>query len=240
MTGASIAVEVLRLAKVLGRRAVLQDVDFQIGAGQRVALVGANGAGKTTLLRCLASLTRPSAGEVPGSASPPAAIPRAAVSWAWWPTIACSIRTSHCSENLVFAARMCDVGQPRQRSRALLESTGLRPHGHRLPATVSRGMRQRLSIARALVHRPRILLLDEPFAGLDAEGAEWLMELLAGLGHAGQTVCFTAHDEAVIARLADRVLEVRSGRVYEVPQIRQACRPRAARSSPRRLIRSIE
>jgi sodium transport system ATP-binding protein len=76
-------------------------------------------------------------------------------------------------------------------------------------------MRQRLSIARALVHHPRILLLDEPFAGLDAEATQWLTELLMGLGDVGRTVCFTAHDSATVARLADRVLAVRSSRVYE-------------------------
>jgi heme ABC exporter ATP-binding subunit CcmA len=233
MTGSSIAVEALRLAKALGRRVVLQDVDFQIGAGQRVALVGANGAGKTTLLRCLASLTRPSAGEVRWFGQPARGnlegrrrLGLVAHDSLLYPHLTLQ-------ENLVFAARMCDVAEPRQRAQALLDSTGLRPHGHRLPATVSRGMRQRLSIARALVHRPQILLLDEPFAGLDAEGVEWLVELLAGLGHAGQTVCFTAHDEAIIARLADRVLEVRSGRVYEVSQA-SASMPAACRSIERR------
>lgn len=218
MTGASIAIQVLRLAKVLGRRAVLKDVDFQIVAGQRVALVGANGAGKTTLLRCLASLARPSAGAVHWFGRPARGNPQARRILGL--VAHDSLLYPHLTlcENLLFAARMCDVDHPRQRVEGLLESTGLRPHGHRLPAAVSRGMRQRLSIARALVHYPRILLLDEPFAGLDTAGAEWLTELLIALGQSGRTVCFTAHDDAIISRLADRVLEVRSGRVYEIPR----------------------
>jgi heme exporter protein A len=233
MTAPSIAIEALRLAKILGRRAVLKAVDFRIAAGERVALVGANGAGKTTLLRCLASLARPSAGEVRWFGQPARGNPqgRRLLGLVAHDSLLYPYLTLY--ENLLFAARMCDVAEPRQRAEALLDGTGLRPHGHRLPAAVSRGMRQRVSIARALVHRPRILLLDEPFAGLDAEGVEWLVELLAGLGQAGRTVCFTAHDDAIIARLADRVLEVRSGRVYEVTQA-SADIPAASRFIERR------
>jgi heme exporter protein A len=119
-------------------------------------------------------------------------------------------------ENLTFAARMSRMDDPRRAVDHWLDATGLAPHAEEVPTRLSRGMRQRLAVARALIHDPPILLLDEPFTSLDAAGAEWLLALLAGLRDRGRTICFVAHDDARIQRLAQRVLELRQGKVYDV------------------------
>ena len=116
-------------------------------------------------------------------------------------------------ENLVFAARMCDVARPQERAAVLLETVGLLAHGDRLPPVLSKGMRQRLSLARALIHDPPILLLDEPFEGLDADAAHWLTGVLQELRQQGRTLCFVLHDEAKTRQLADRVLHLCQGRL---------------------------
>ena len=93
---------------------------------------------------------------------------------------------------------------------------GLAPHADALPARLSRGMRQRLAVARALIHDPPLLLLDEPFTSLDAAGAEWLLTLLTDLRDRGRTICFVTHEQEKIRCLAQRVLELREGKVYDV------------------------
>jgi heme ABC exporter ATP-binding subunit CcmA len=205
-----------RLSKAFGGRIVLDAVDLQIGAGECVALTGANGAGKTTLLGCLASLLRPDGGEV-----------------RWFGRLAGRDATLHhrigllahdsgfyshltLRENLLFAARMGGIGGPRHHADRWLDMAGLTPHADVLPTRISRGMRQRLAVARALIHNPPLLLLDEPFTALDAAGAEWLLRLLIDLRDRGHTICFVTHEQEKIRRLAQRVVELRGGRVYDV------------------------
>ena len=206
------AISARRLSKRFGARVVLDAIELQIAAGQCVALTGANGAGKTTLLRCLASLLRPSDGEVRWfgqSSTEPAAkrlIGMVAHETRLYPHL--TLR-----ENLVFAARMHDVAGPRRRADELLAAVGLAAHAERLPPALSRGMRQRAAVARAILHDPPILLLDEPFAGLDAEGAGWLFDHLIDFRRGGGAVCMTLHDEGLAARLADAVLLLRGGRL---------------------------
>ena len=215
MREATPAIRAVRLSKMLGCRTVLRDVDLVIGGGQSVAIVGANGAGKTTLLQCLAALSRPTTGAIfwfglpAGDSAAKRHIGLVAHDSLLYPHL--TLR-----ENLIFAARMHDVPQPRQRVEQLLHDIGLTPHGARLPTAVSRGMRQRVSVARALVHDPQILLLDEPFASLDTEGSRWLENLLQELRARGRTLCFTLHDERAVRRLADRIVEVRAGRAWDV------------------------
>jgi ABC-type multidrug transport system ATPase subunit len=223
-----IAVEARRLSKFVGRQAVLGGIDLAIAAGERVALVGANGAGKTTLLRCLASILRPTDGEVRWfgrAAGNPAArrlIGMAAYETRLYPHL--TLR-----ENLLFFARMYDVPKPLGRADELLERTGLRRWADRTPAEVSQGMRQRAALARALIHDPPIVLLDEPSAALDAEGCLWLCRWFDELRARGQTVCFATHD-ADLVRRADRSLELRSGRLAAG----SACAPDTAAAPPRR------
>ena len=216
MTDCRIAVEVRRMTKRFGRRLVLDEIDLQVAAGESIVLTGPNGAGKTTLLRTMAALIRPTSGEVFWFGE------KAGVrseSRRWIGMAAHENRLyPHLTlrENLVFAARMCDVARPQNRVESLLATVGLLAHGDRLPPVLSKGMRQRLSLARALIHDPPILLLDEPFEGLDADAEQWLSGLLQELRQQGRTLCFVLHDEAETRRLADRVLQLCQGRLRPV------------------------
>jgi len=203
------------LSKALGGRWVLRDLGFQIAEGQTVAVMGANGAGKTTLLRCLASLTRPTTGEVrwfghPASAG---AAVRRLIGLAGHESSLYPHLTAR--ENLVFAARMYDVPDPMGRADRLIHSANLERYADRWSTRLSRGLRQRLAVVRALVHDPPIVLLDEPFSGLDEAAAHWLVDLLSDLHARRRTVCFTTHDRQTARDLADRILHLQSGRIEE-------------------------
>jgi heme exporter protein A len=208
-----VAIEAIRLSKVLGGRRVLRELDLQIAEGQTVALTGANGAGKTTLLRCLASVSRPTAGEVRwfGNSATVGAAARRLIGLAAHESFLYPHLTVR--ENLLFVARMYDVPEPAARTEELIRRVGLGPHADRWSSALSRGMRQRLAVVRALVHDPPIVLLDEPFAGLDEAATVWLTELLSDLRARRRTVCFSTHDPRTARTLAHRVLQLRSGRI---------------------------
>ena len=204
-----------RLSKVFGGRRVLDGVDLEVGSSECVGLTGPNGAGKTTLLRCLAGSVRPTCGEVRCCGHPVGRglaarrlIGVVAHDSLLYPQL--TLR-----ENLIFAARMYNVGNPKSRADQLLDEAGLTARAADLPASVSRGMRQRLSVVRALVHEPRVLLLDEPFTGLDAAATQWLAGLFLRLRNQGQTILFATHDPAKLHALADRVLNLEDGQVAE-------------------------
>jgi ABC-type multidrug transport system ATPase subunit len=216
MTDSGMAIQVRGLSKTFGLRCALSEVTFDVAAGESIAITGANGAGKSTLLRCMASVARPTAGDVYWFGRPAARdvaarrlIGMVAHESRLYPHL--TLR-----ENLLFAARMYDVPEPRRRAAHLWQELGLEAHLERTPTEISRGMRQRLALARALVHTPQILFLDEPFASLDAEGTQWLHRFLGAFRAEGRTICFCEHDVGHVHRLADRVLELRSGRAWEV------------------------
>ena len=213
MIDSSVAIEVVRLSKAFDCQAVLREICFQVAEGESVAITGANGAGKTTLLGCLASIIRPDRGEVRWFGEPAGvrARTRCLVGMASHAGQLYSHLTLR--ENLIFAARMYGAGRPGQRADQLLASVGLRHCADRLPRQVSQGMRGRVRIVRALVHDPKIVLLDEPFSHLDAEGTEWLERLLRNLGDRGRTVCFATHDRQKSRSFADRVFFLQSGRL---------------------------
>jgi heme ABC exporter ATP-binding subunit CcmA len=216
MAESNASLRAVQLSKAFGGRPVLDAIDLHINAGECAAITGANGAGKTTLLRCLASVLRPDCGEVYWlgcRAGRDAALRR------WIAMVAHeSGLYSHLTlrENLMFAARMSAMPMASRHADRWLDMAGLASHADVLPTRLSRGMRQRLAVARALIHEPAILLLDEPFTSLDAAGAEWLLTLLADLRDGGRAICFVAHDQKMIRRLAQRTLELRGGKVYDV------------------------
>ena len=211
MTDPRIAIEFRRVSKRFGRRLVLDEIDLQVAAGESIVFTGSNGAGKTTLLRTMAALARPSHGDVLWFGEKTAGqhehrrwIGMVAHENRLYPYL--TLR-----ENLIFAGRMCAVDHPQDRADSLLNTVGLLPHADRTPPVLSKGMRQRLSLARALIHDPRILLLDEPFEGLDADAEQWLTGLLQELRQEGRTLCCVLHDEAKVRQLADRVLHLHQG-----------------------------
>ena len=174
--------------------------------------MGDNGAGKTTLLRCLAGLVRPDAGGVRWfGLGPEQAAMRSLIGLVAHESLLYPYLTLR--ENLVLAGRLHAVSEPARRAMHWLGSAGLDGHADRLPGEVSRGMRRRASIARALINDPPILLLDEPFSGLDRTGCDWTADLLRTRRLRGWTTCLVTHEDRTARQLADRTLELRSGRL---------------------------
>lgn len=197
-----------------GGRAVLAGLDLVVEPGDVVALRGANGAGKTTLLRVLATLLRPSGGELRLFGHDAAIHPVAArrrVGWVGHETACYPDLTGR--ENLAFHAALHRVDGGAERATELLAWAGLEPAADRPLRTYSRGMAQRLALARALLHRPSLLLLDEPFSGLDAESAERLAVSLHELRLAGTAVVLSSHDAERTAALATRTATLARGRI---------------------------
>ena len=194
------------LRKSFGPRPVLRGLDLEVAPGECLALMGPNGAGKTTLLRILATLSKPTSGVVRVAGLP-------------LPVAAGSVRqrlgvVAHhtllysdlsAQENLQFYARLYGLGDAEPRIAAVLEQVGLARRRHDMVRTFSRGMQQRLAIARALLHDPAVMLLDEPYTGLDPQAADVLDAVLRDARQAGRTVLVTTHDLARALALADRV-----------------------------------
>jgi heme exporter protein A len=233
-------IELRRLTKAFGRKAALRGLDLRVPPGESLVLFGPNGAGKTTLIRILSSLSRPTSGAV-------------YIGGLDLKTHADGIRrhlgvVSHtpllydsltAEENLRFFGRLYGVTDLEARIALLLEQVGLAARRHDLVRVFSRGMTQRLAIARALLHDPEILLLDEPDTGLDPQAAEMLHRLLAelsgrssgrragltdlpsdatpspaeGAAGASRTIVTVTHNLERGLALADRIVILANGRI---------------------------
>ncbi len=199
------------LSKRFGPLVALHPLDLELAAGETVALLGPNGAGKSTLLRLLAGLARPSAGEVEiVDAKHGRPERRAAVGLVAHATFLYPALTAR--ENLTLTARLYGVREPQARAAELIESHDLGAVGDRPAGALSRGWAQRVSIARALVHEPRLLLLDEPFTGLDPRAAERLGARLARERGSARASLLVTHELARAAALASRALVLVRGR----------------------------
>jgi heme exporter protein A len=200
------------LEKRFGRALALRGIDLELALGSALALLGENGAGKSTLLRLAAGLARPSAGslEVVGLR---AGLPRARAQVGLVAHATLLYPELSARENLIFAGRLHGLSDPAARADALLEEEGLAAVAGRRVRGFSRGMAQRLAIARGLVHDPLLLLLDEPFAGLDPHAAARLMERLARLRRAGHALLLVTHDPALAVQLADCAVLLSRGRI---------------------------
>jgi len=196
------------LEKRFGAVAALRGVDLELEAGGALAILGPNGAGKSTLLRILAGLAHASAGEVELD-SPRE--PRAGVGYLGHATLLYPELSAR--ENLVFAGRMARVAEPGARADQLLEEEGLADVAGRRAGGFSRGMAQRLSIARARVHDPELMLLDEPYTGLDRRSTERLTSRLCELRESGRSMVLVSHDIAQASRLASRAVILVRGRI---------------------------
>jgi len=198
-------IEVRKLTKRFGHKTVLRGLDFHVERGEFVALLGPNGAGKTTFLRILASLTRPTLGEVriagyllPSQAG---AVRRRMGVVSHLPLLYGDLTAE---ENLRFYGRMYGVPDLESRIRQVLDLVGLAHRRRDLVRAYSRGMQQRLAIGRAVLHDPDILFFDEPHTGLDQDASQMLDTVLREVASQGRTVVMTSHDLVRSAGLASR------------------------------------
>ncbi len=198
-------ISVKKLVKRFGLKVILRGLDFHVEPGEFVALLGPNGAGKTTFLRILASLSRPTMGEVniAGHKLPhEAAQVRARLGVVSHQPLLYPDLTAE--ENLRFYARMYGIENQDERITDVLEMVGLNARRRDLVGAFSRGMQQRLAIGRAVLHDPDVVLFDEPYTGLDQDASEMLDEVLRSVAAKGRTVVMTSHDLARAEDLATR------------------------------------
>ncbi len=198
-------IEVHRLVKRFGPKVVLRGLEFMVEQGEFVALLGPNGAGKTTFLRILASLSRATLGNVriadfslPAQAS---AVRQRLGVVSHQPLLYGDLSAE---ENLLFYGRLYGVRSLNPRITSILDLVGLSNRRRDLVRTFSRGMAQRLSIGRAVLHDPEVLLLDEPYTGLDQDACDMLDGVLRQVTSRGRTVVMTSHDLIRAADLASR------------------------------------
>ena len=213
-------IDVRELIKSFGNRVALARVSLSVEAGERVTLVGPNGAGKTTLLRVLATLTRPTAGSVRIAGLDTAKVGekvRRCIGFLSHRTLLYGDLTVE--QNLRFYAQMYDLEDAPTRIAELVERMGLKAWRSELVRTLSRGMQQRLAIARAILHNPPILLLDEPDTGLDQHAADMLNDLLKAVDISQRTVLMTTHNLERGLSLGNRVVILAKGKiVYDTPR----------------------
>jgi heme exporter protein A len=205
-------IEAENLRKTFAWTPVLNGVSCHVGAGEVVGVFGPNGAGKTTFLRLLATLLKPSAGTLRLFARDP-----------YDPAVRRRLGfLGHDSflypdltpvENLTFYGRAYGLSDLPGRIDTALEQVGLRDWGHTPVRTFSHGMEQRLALARSLFHEPDLLLLDEPYTGLDSRGVTTLQTALACAKEQGKTVVLTTHDFSLGLELCDRALILHRGRL---------------------------
>jgi heme exporter protein A len=207
-------IQVRKLVKAFGNRAVLKGVDLDVAEGEFLTLVGPNGAGKTTLMHVLSTLTRPTGGLVrmAGYDLADGAIEvRHQIGLVSHKTLLYDDLSAE--ENLRFYARMYEVPGARARIESVLRRVGLWGRQRDPVRTYSRGMQQRLAIARAMLHDPPILLLDEPDTGLDQHAAGMLTGLLHEVGATRRTVLMTTHNLERGLELGARVAILARGRI---------------------------
>lgn len=216
MTAPDAIIQTHALVKAFGLQPVLRRLDLSINRGDYVALLSPNGGGKSTLLRLLAGLSKPTSGRITfGGWELPAeaAAVRAQIGMVSHKVLLYENLSAR--ENLRFFARLYNLPRAEAEARieTLLKRVGLARRQHDLVRTYSRGMQQRLSIARALLHDPHVLLFDEPYTGLDQDASRALDELLAEAHDEGHTIVMATHDLNRAATLASRVVILARGAV---------------------------
>ena len=210
--------ELVRVAKTYGVKVIFKDVSCAFSRGSITMLVGGNGAGKSTLMRIMAGLSRPSAGEARLSG-------QARLGYLGHATFLYPGLTA--LENLDFWRTACGLALTRKDMEAVLERVGLQAHTHERAGVFSRGMAQRLNLARVLMQTPDLLLLDEPGTGLDAASLSLLRREIVAARARGACIVLISHDLAGDAPLADRLLALEGRRLaYDGPP--QAYGPVAA------------
>ena len=233
-TGAGVVASGVR--RTFGDVEAVRGIDLTAAPGEVTALVGPNGAGKTTLLLVLATLLVPDAGEVRVAGYDPVTEPDAVrARMGWSPDVFGLYDNLTAGEYLEFVGEAYRLPRPRAKARAreLLEQASLSEYVDRPVHTMSRGQKQRLGMARALVHDPEVLLLDEPASGLDPRSRVDLRELLRELARRGTAVIVSSHLLGDLEEFADRVVFVDRGATVGEHRLDQL--PAATEARPWRL-----
>jgi ABC-type multidrug transport system ATPase subunit len=199
------------LIKQFGRFAALRGVTAEFESGKCYVILGENGAGKTTLMRALAGLAQPTRGEVFILGKTPHAACRE-LGYMAHPSLLYDEMSG--MENLRYFARLYDITGD-ERCERVIRAVGLDPELSRPVGKYSQGMRQRMSLARALLHDPRILLLDEPFSNVDVQSAQEMVGLLKGMRDAGKTIFVVTHQAALLDGVADEFVWMQAGKIID-------------------------
>ncbi len=210
-------IKISGLTKKYGMNAVLRGVDLHVRPGEFLSLVGSNGAGKTTLLRIVATLMKPNDGEVlVGGWSIPGDAEKVRRHIGMVSHHALLYGDMTAAENLDFFARLYQLDQRQERVAEALQMVGLLARQRDPVRSFSRGMLQRLTIARATLHEPDVLLLDEPYTGLDQEATRLLDDLLSRESEKGRTIFMITHDLARGLDLCQRIAILNRGRIARI------------------------
>ena len=202
-----------RLTREFGGRRVVDGVDLSLGAGDCLALFGPNGAGKTTLLRMLAGLLAPTSGSVTIAGVAVRSTPEARAAVGLISHQSMLYAPLSARENVEFAARLYGVRDARRAALDALAGMRIADRADTPVRALSRGLQQRVSIARAIVHDPRLVLLDEPYTGLDEIGAAALTEALGSLSARGAALVLVTHNLSEGLALATQAAIMRGGRL---------------------------
>ena len=208
------AITVTNVIKQFGRFAALRGVNAEFEIGKFYAILGDNGAGKTTLLRAFAGLAHPTQGTISILGQDPQAACRE-IGYMAHPSLLYDEMSG--MENLRYFARLYGIagtGQPNgDRCEQVVRSVGLDPELARPVGQYSQGMRQRMSLARAILHDPKILLLDEPFSNVDVHSAGEMVGLLRGMRDSGKTIFVVTHQAALLRGVADEFVWMQAGQI---------------------------
>jgi ABC-type multidrug transport system ATPase subunit len=210
VTDTAPVITVTNLIKQFGRFAALRGVSAEFLAGKLYAVLGDNGAGKTTLLRTLAGLNQPTSGEITILGSRKFQEICRDVGYMAHPSLLYDEMSG--MENLSYFSRLYGV-QDGGRCESIIRAVGLDPDLSRPVGQYSQGMRQRMSLARALLHDPKILLLDEPFSNVDVHSAGDMVRLLAGVRDQGKTIFIVTHQAPLLEGVADEFIWMQSGKI---------------------------
>ncbi len=203
-------VSVTHLIKQFGRFAALRGVSADFASGKLYAILGDNGAGKTTLLRALAGLTQPTQGKISILGSTNIRSVCGQIGYMAHPSLLYDEMSG--MENLRYFARLYGI-EDDQRCASVIASVHLDPALDRPVGQYSQGMRQRMSLARALLNDPKILLLDEPFSNVDVRSAREMVNLLSQMRDAGKTIFVVTHQAALLDGIADEFVKMEGGEI---------------------------
>ncbi|HEV2402520.1 MAG TPA: ABC transporter ATP-binding protein [Candidatus Sulfotelmatobacter sp.] len=208
--GAS-TISVANVVKQFGRFAALRGVSAEFDAGRFHAILGDNGAGKTTLLRALAGLAQPTQGTVLIFGRSPQAACRD-IGYMAHPSLLYDEMSG--MENLRYFARLYGI-EGDERCKEVIRAVGLNPELTRGVGQYSQGMRQRMSLARAILQDPKVLLLDEPFSNVDVHSAREMVGLLNGMRDAGKTIFVVTHQAMLLEGVADEFIWMQAGQIVD-------------------------